>query len=140
METLRLPGTIDSLRVIADFVAAAAFEAGLDEHAAYGLRLAVDEISTNAVVHGYQKTGQTGELVITAEVKTGELIIVLEDTSPRYDPRDAPPPDDLAQPPEERPAGGLGIYLALQGVDAFDHEYVDGCINRRTFMMNRKQR
>ena len=123
MERLRLPGTIDSLPVISDYVGAAAAEAGLDEYAAYGLRLAVDEIATNAVVHGYQETGQTGDLAIKADMTADKLTIVLEDTSPQYDPREAPPPDDLDQAPEERPSGGLGIYLALQGVDAFRRDY-----------------
>lgn len=140
MERLRLPGTIDSLRAITDYVAAAAAEAGLDEQAAYGLRLAVDEIATNAVVHGYQKTGQSGDLQISADLTPDRLTIVLEDTSPPYDPREAPPPDDLDKAPEQRPTGGLGIYLALQGVDAFRHEYVNNSINRHIFMMNRKQR
>ena len=138
MKTLRLPGTVDSLPAIGAYVAQAAAEAGLDEPAAYGLRLAVDEIATNAVVHGYQEAGQSGDLVISADRTAHTLTVVLEDSSPPYDPRLTPPPESLDQPLEKRPVGGLGIYLARQGVDAYRYDFVDGR-NRHSFMMNRKQ-
>ena len=138
METLRLPGTVESLAAIGAYIVGAAAAAGLDEQAAYGLRLAVDEIATNAIVHGYQRTGQSGDLAVRAEKTADNLTVVLEDTSPPYDPRQAPPPDSLDQPLEKRPSGGLGIYLARQGVDAYRYDYVNG-VNRHTFMMNRKQ-
>lgn len=138
MKTLRLPGTVNSLATIGEYVAAAAAAAGLDEQAAYGLRLAVDEIATNAVVHGYQEAGQSGELVLWTDKTAERLTILLEDTSPPYDPRQTPPPDSLDRPLEERPSGGLGIYLARQGVDAYRYDYVGGT-NRHTFTMNRTQ-
>ena len=137
MEELRLPGTLDSLPVVSAYVNEAAAEAGLDEQAAYGLRLAVDEIATNAIVHGYQEAGRSGDLLLRATLAADKLTIVLEDTSPPYDPRQTPPPDDLEQAPEERPSGGFCVYLAMQGADAFRYEYVDGGTNRHTFMMNR---
>lgn len=127
---------MDSLHTVGEFVTATAEQAGLDEHAAYGLRLAVDEIATNAIVHGYQKAGQTGDLVLTAQLTDDDVCVVLEDSSPPYDPRQTPPPDVLDRAPEERPSGGFGVYLAQQGVDAFRYEYVDG-VNRHIFMMNR---
>jgi anti-sigma regulatory factor (Ser/Thr protein kinase) len=138
MKTLRLPGVVASLAEIGDYVAEAAAEAGLDEQAAYGLRLAVDEIATNAVVHGYQEAGQSGDLVLWTDKTAERLTILLEDTSPPYDPRQTPPPDSLDQDPDERPLGGMGIYLARQGVDAYRYDYVGGA-NRHTFMMNRTQ-
>jgi anti-sigma regulatory factor (Ser/Thr protein kinase) len=136
MKPLQLPGNVDSLSAIGDYVAQVAAEAGLDENAAYGLRLAVDEIATNVVVHGYQQADQAGELIVSACLEDEKITLLLEDESPPYDPRQTPPPDNLDQTPEERPLGGLGVFLALQGVDAYHYEYVDGR-NRHTFMMNR---
>ena len=136
MKSLCVPGTLASLPAVGAFVARAAETAGLDEQAAYGLRLAVDEIATNAIVHGYQKAGKAGDLVLSASLTADRLCVVLEESSPPYDPRQTPPPDDLARAPEERPAGGLGVFLALQGVDAFRYESTSG-VNRHTFVMNR---
>jgi serine/threonine-protein kinase RsbW len=138
MDALRLPGRVESLAAIGTYIVQVAAEAGLGEQAAYGLRLAVDEIATNAVVHGYQEAGGSGELVVKAEQTADRLTVVLEDTSPPYDPRLTPPPDILDHEPVVRPSGGLGVYLARQGVDAYRYDFIDGT-NRHTFMMNRTQ-
>ena len=138
MDTLRLPGRVESLAAIGMYIVQIAAEAGLGEQAAYGLRLAVDEIATNVVVHGYQVAGGSGELVVKVDQTVEKLTVVLEDTSPPYDPRLTPPPDILDQEPEKRPSGGLGVYLARQGVDAYRYDFIDG-MNRHTFMMNRTQ-
>ncbi|MFN2136577.1 MAG: ATP-binding protein [Candidatus Promineifilaceae bacterium] len=136
MESVCLPGTLEALPDVGAFVARAAQKAGLDNHAAYKLRLAVDEIATNSVVHGYDRAGQEGDLSLTAELTADRVIVILRESSPPYDPRQTPPPEDLDQPPDRRPAGGLGVYLALQGVDAFDYAYRKGQ-NCHTFVMNR---
>lgn len=137
MERLILPGTLDSLTKIGAYVLEAAAAAGLEKKPAYRLRLAVDEIATNAVVYGYDVAGQKGELVVSAEVGDGTLTIVLEDTGPPYDPYETPSPDDLDQPLDDRDIGGLGVFLAVQGVDEFRYEWANG-VNRNIFTMNSK--
>jgi len=57
MDSMVVPGVLDSLSAIGRYVLGAAWAAGLDKRAAYRLRLAVDEIATNAVLHGYQEAG-----------------------------------------------------------------------------------
>jgi serine/threonine-protein kinase RsbW len=136
METLTLPGTLDALEPIGKYVVQAAADAGLDKKRIYRLRLAVDEIATNSVVHGYDEAGLKGELNIRVEIDEQALKIILEDEGNPFDPRQAPPPDHKDLPVEERPIGGLGIYLTLQGVDEFLYER-DGKWNRNIFMMNR---
>jgi len=117
------PGTLDSLAPIREFVGRAAAAAGLDKSAAYNLCLAVDEIATNIVIHGYQATGRQGDLRLDAETEPGRLVVSVADTGPAYDPskHEVPDQDDLQSPLHERSAGGLGIMLAMQGVD--DLEY-----------------
>jgi serine/threonine-protein kinase RsbW len=134
MEPLILPAKLDSLSAIGAFVLEAASQAGLERKFAYRMRLAVDEIATNAIVHGYDVAGQEGGLVVSAEVGDGILTIILEDTGPAYDPFDTPSPDDLDQPLDDRDIGGLGVFLAVQGVDEFRYEWVDDK-NRNIFTM-----
>jgi anti-sigma regulatory factor (Ser/Thr protein kinase) len=138
LEPLSLPGKPENISQIMDFVTWLAAAAGLDEAAIYRLSLAVDEIATNIVVHGYGDSGRFGNLTIWADV--GErLKIYLEDTGEPFDPRQAPQPQNLDQPLEERGDGGLGIYLALWGVDDFSYERV-GDANRSIFVMERPGR
>ncbi|MFQ5794626.1 MAG: ATP-binding protein [Candidatus Bipolaricaulia bacterium] len=137
MESLTVPGTLDSLKTIREYVTAAADEADLDKKAAYRLRLAVDEIATNVIVHGYNEAGREGMLDLNADIDENALTICLEDTGMSYDPRQNPTPDDLDEPLEQRPIGGLGVYLAIQGVDRFTYERI-GDRNRNIFVVNRK--
>jgi anti-sigma regulatory factor (Ser/Thr protein kinase) len=134
MEPLTLPGTLDSLSEIGAYVLDAASQAGLERKLAYRLRLAVDEIATNAIVYGYDSVKEEGNLVVSAEIEDGQLTIILVDTGPAYDPFDTPSPDDLDQPLDDRDIGGLGVFLAVKGVDEFRYEWVNET-NRNIFMM-----
>ena len=136
MEPLTVPGTLDSLSAIGQYVTNAALEAGLDKKAAYRLRLAVDEIATNIVIHGYEEAGLSGDVMVLSELDPHSLTITLEDTSAPFDPRNLGRPEHIDLPVEDRPIGGLGIYLTIENVDKFDYEYVNNR-NRNIFMIKR---
>jgi anti-sigma regulatory factor (Ser/Thr protein kinase) len=53
-------------------------------------------------------------------------VVTLEDWAAPFDPRtrELPGEEELARPLEEREAGGLGILLAIRGVDRFDYRRV----------------
>lgn len=133
---MTVPGTIDSLEAISEFSAHAAAEAGLDEKASYRLHLAVDEIATNIIAHGYGKEGINGVLELWVEIDEKSLTVCIEDTGLSYDPRQYHRPDDLDLPPDQRPVGGLGVYLTLRSVDRFSYERI-GDRNRHTLIINR---
>lgn len=136
MKTLVLPGTLDALEPIGDFVRNAALEAGFDATTAGRLHLAVDEMATNSVTHAYQEQGREGPICLEAETDERELRVHLEDTGPAYDPTTRVEPADLDRPLEERGIGGLGIFLARRSVDALLYER-RGDRNRLTFVLHR---
>jgi anti-sigma regulatory factor (Ser/Thr protein kinase) len=133
MNPLSVPGTLKSVRAVGRYVLAAAAEAGLENQSAYRLRQAVDEIATNAVIHGYQPAGAEGDLHVSAHFDKNKLTIKLVDSSPAFDPLSVPPPADLEWQTSDRPAGGLGVFLALRGVDEFRHQRLQGR-NHNTFV------
>lgn len=122
METLKVRGTLQDIEPVINYAVTAAHEAGLSEQGLHRVRLAVDEIATNIVMHGYEEAGRSGDLAISAEYDEEQLTIYLEDTGEEYDPRNTLPPDIDASA-EKRPLGGLGIYLALWAVDQFHYEH-----------------
>ncbi len=136
MERLSVPGTLDSLELVGKYVMEVASEAGLDRKAAYRLRLAVDELATNVVTHGYEEAGLEGTIDLWAEIDDEHLTICMEDTGSPYDPTKTPTPDNLDDPLEERGVGGLGVFLAMRGVDDLRYERI-GDHNRITFVVNR---
>ncbi|MDJ0380981.1 ATP-binding protein [Streptomyces sp. G-G2] len=121
---LHVPAALGSLTAIAHFVRAVAVRSGLDRGAAYRLRLAVDELATNIVTHGYR--GGEGRITVLGRAGAGRAAIVLQDTAPEFDPVAGrlPPATDL--PPERRRIGGLGIHLALTSADEFSYVRREG--------------
>ena len=136
MEPLTVPGTLDSLGAIAEYVMAAASAADLDKKVSYRLRLAVDEIATNIITHGYAEAGLEGVLDLRADIDEKALTIFVEDTGVVYDPRQSEAPNGLDLPLEQRPMGGLGVFLAIRGVDKLLYQRVGGR-NRHTFIVKR---
>jgi anti-sigma regulatory factor (Ser/Thr protein kinase) len=124
MDAVTLPGTLDALSPIRDYVKAAANTAGLDHTATYNLLLAVDEIATNVVLHGYEEAGLEGDISIAADDHGNQLVIELRDHGKSYDPNLHQEPDDegLFKELSDRPIGGLGIMLARDGVDDLQYE------------------
>lgn len=136
MESLSVSGTLDSLKAIADYVVEAAKSAGLDKKSTYRLRLAVDEVATNIITHGYQEANLSGKLDLFADINNSALTVWVEDTGARYDPYEQVSlEEELQKPLEERAMGGLGVYLAIQGVDKYFYERV-GERNRNIFVVN----
>jgi Anti-sigma regulatory factor (Ser/Thr protein kinase) len=64
-------------------------------------------------------------LELRAELSDRNLTIVIEDTAVTYHPINQALPDDLDKHPHEKKIGGLGVYLAIQGVDNFYYERVE---------------
>jgi len=79
---------------------------------------AVDEATTNVIVHGY--AGATGPIDVDVARVGGSIVITIEDQAAPYDPTGAPEPD-LSVPPEERRPGGMGIHLMRAALDRIEH-------------------
>ncbi|XWK85987.1 MAG: ATP-binding protein [Phormidium sp.] len=137
MEQLTVPGTLDSLSKISKYVLSAASAAGLDKKATYRLRLAVDEIATNVIIYGYEDAKIQGNLDLQAKIDDSSLTILMEDRAAAFDPttKFILEEDSINLPIQQRAIGGLGVYLAIQGVDRFMYERI-GDRNRNIFVVN----
>ena len=136
MERLSVTGTLDSLGLVVAFVQGAAAAARLEREDACRLSLAVDEIVTNIITHGYAQEDREDRVDLRVEVDDDTVAISIEDSGPAFDPLQHPLPDGLDQPQDQRGVGGLGIYLVLRSVDEFLYERV-GDRNRNTLIMYR---
>lgn len=117
--------TLDSLEPIRVFVGEAAARAGLDSSAIYRLRLAVDEVATNVVMHGHHEAGREPTIEVDASVENGTLVVRMSDTSAEYDPdENLVTPEELRTPLELREPGGLGLFLVRQNVDEFRYQRI----------------
>jgi serine/threonine-protein kinase RsbW len=139
MQTLQkrvFPGKLSSLAKIACFVATAADAAGLDERAAYAVQVAVDEACSNIIEHAYGEQG-AGDIECEYEVTDESLVITLRDQGRPFDPTVVADPE-LDALLEERPLGGLGVYLMRQMMDSVEHYYEAGAGNVLTLTKHRE--
>jgi serine/threonine-protein kinase RsbW len=85
----------------------------------YAVNLALDEIVTNIVLHGFaDPAGQEVEARIV--VREGALTAEVEDGGRAFNPLDAPVPD-LNAPLDERTIGGLGVHLVKSLMDRVEY-------------------
>ena len=135
MEPLTVEAQLASLELISQYVEEASQLAQLDNRKGYRLMLAADELVTNIITHGYEETGKTGNINIEAELDDQQLKITFEDDSHPFDPNFYKQPD-LTLPFEQRPIGGLGLFLVHQNVDQLHYQRVND-FNRTILMVNR---
>ena len=120
---MRIPAERKRLESIREFIQAQAALAGPTQHQIDDLIQAVDEAATNIIVHGYQDG--PGMIEVEFERLDRMLRVTLRDQAPTFDPDNAPVPD-LNLPLQERPVGGLGIFLIRKCVDELIHRVPAG--------------
>jgi serine/threonine-protein kinase RsbW len=86
-------------------------------------QLAVEEVITNIIVHGYKKTGFW--IHLSCRFNRRGIRIQVADTAPRFDPLAIPEPE-LGGDIEERKIGGLGVFLLRQVMDEISYRYENG--------------
>jgi serine/threonine-protein kinase RsbW len=92
--------------------------------ALYALNLALDEVVTNVVRHGFDDpAGQ--ELLAEVTVHDNELTTVVSDPGRAFNPLDVAPPD-LTAPLAERSLGGLGVHLIRSLMDSVEYRRDNG--------------
>lgn len=88
------------------------------------IRLAVEESVENIVNYAYENG--SGYLEAATERSGSLLAITLKDAGTPFNPLDREDPD-ITLSAEERPIGGLGIFLCKQLMDSVEYAYRDGC-------------
>jgi len=85
-------------------------------------QLAVEEVVTNVIVHGYGEAG--GEILVSLSYLAEEsaMEIRVEDSAEPFDPLSLPEPD-ISLGIDERKIGGLGIFLTRQVMNDIRYQY-----------------
>jgi serine/threonine-protein kinase RsbW len=86
-------------------------------------QLAVEDVITNIIVHGYKKTGCP--IHLSCRFIPGGIRIEVADSAPRFDPLSIPEPE-IGGDIYERKIGGLGVFLVRQVMDGISYRYENG--------------
>ena len=123
-KTLVLHNDIRRIPELAAFVEALAAECALEGRVKAGLHLALEEAVSNVMMYAYP-AGEKGPVEISAVLEGDRLVFTLVDSGVPFDPTTRPDAD-ITLGVEERPIGGLGIYLVRKLMDEVRYERAGG--------------
>ena len=121
---LHLANDLDAMAGLAEAVERFADAHRLPADILNALQVAVDEIVTNAITHGYGP-GARGEIAVRLRRCSDRVVLEIEDDGVPFDPLRAPSPD-LTLSVAERPIGGLGIHFVRNLMDEVSYARRDG--------------
>ena len=90
----------------------------------YMINLALDELITNSVTHGFDGIDDP-RIEVTVRLAGDALVLKTVDNGHRFDPTAVEPPD-VEAPMERRPIGGLGLHIIRTFADRVTYEYAGG--------------
>ena len=85
----------------------------------YLANLAVEELVTNCIKYGYEDSADH-MIEVKLQISGNELALTVSDDGRPFNPLELPEPD-VRLPIEDRPIGGLGIYLLRRMSDKMDY-------------------
>lgn len=121
---LTLPNDVEAIPQLNEYIDTVAEELGFDMSLTMSLNLALEEAVVNVMSYAYP-TGTVGEVVIDVMANDEWLTFVISDAGVPFDPTTKAEADTTLGV-EERPIGGLGIFLVRQLMDSIDYERCDG--------------
>lgn len=93
--------------------------------ALFDLHLALDEILTNIVSYGYDDTHEHEIIVRLSQPAPDQIEVEVEDDARPFNPLEAADPD-VNRSVEDRPIGGLGIYLVRRVMNDLEYRRQQG--------------
>ena len=122
MKTRRLvlPNDIETIPQLNEFIDSVAEEVGIDMSLTMSLNLAIEEAVVNVMEYAYPE-GQQGDVEIEVTADQQWMTFVITDTGIAFDPTKKEDADTTLSA-EERPIGGLGIFMVRQLMDVIDYK------------------
>lgn len=133
-QTITLRSDLAELSRVMVLVDAFCHEAGASKADTSALHLALEEIVTNVITHGYPDGTQHTLNVALQAISDDRVRAVVTDDAIAYNPL-ARPDVNTSLPLEERAIGGLGVHLVRKLIDVCLYERRNG---RNIFTMERQ--
>ncbi len=126
------PAKLDRITEMLQFIANWCSDAGSTESACNSLKLIVDEIASNVCNYGTDKE-HAGPITISVSKNDKTIVLEIADQGIPFNPLEQVVPNTTA-PLEERPIGGLGIFLVQQVSESVSYRR-EGNENRLTMIL-----
>lgn len=128
MAELTLQAKVDNLGPVMDLVEKQLMPAGCKMKTLMQVQIAVEEIFVNIAHYAYGESVGMVRIQVDVERTTEQeqaAVITFADSGTPYNPLERKEPD-TGLSAEERPIGGLGIFMVKKSVDSVEYEYRNG--------------
>lgn len=125
MAEMRVEATVENLQRVMGFLEEQMAEAGCPEMLVSQVEIAVEEIFVNIAHYAYSNGIGPAQVRCEAGGDPLQIVVGISDEGRPYDPLAGKDPD-ITLPADERPVGGLGIFMARKLMDDVRYEYRDG--------------
>ena len=123
-KSIILANDIAEIDRLNQFVEEVGEEFSLSADITFNLNLVLEEAVVNIINYAYPE-GKHELIYLSAKVHNGSIVFVLTDTGKEFDPTMAKEAD-ITLPAEDRPIGGLGIFLIRNIMNEVRYERIEG--------------
>ncbi|MBO4450683.1 MAG: SpoIIE family protein phosphatase [Clostridiales bacterium] len=125
MKQLKVNADISELDNVLSFADTILEEAECPAKAQMQIDIAIEEIFVNIAHYAYPEGQGQATILINADPEAKSVEITFEDEGIPYDPLKNEDPD-ITLSADDRPIGGLGIFMVKKSMDDMSYEYKDG--------------
>jgi len=125
MKQIKVKAVTAELDNVLSFADSILEELGCPPGAQMQIDIAIEEIFVNIAHHAYPEGEGEAVICISDDRDNNCVTVIFEDQGIRYDPLRNEDPD-ITLPAEDRPVGGLGIFIVRKSMDEVSYEYKDG--------------
>ena len=123
-KSIILANDIAELGKLAQFIEEIGEDFSLSPDIVFNLNLVLEEAVVNVINYAYPKE-EHQSIYLSAKLLEDSIVFVLTDTGLEFDPTKAPDAD-ITLSADDRPIGGLGIFLIRQIMNEVKYERIDG--------------
>lgn len=121
---IELCNKIEEISRMVSFLEEIGHELELSAQESFNIHLALEEAVTNVIMYAYPQN-EDQKIELMANCADNELVFKIVDWGKAFDPT-AQPDADVTLSLEERPVGGLGIFLIKSLMHKVEYNRVDG--------------
>ena len=125
MKELTLDATIENIPAVTDLIDAELEALNCPIRVQTQIDVAADELFSNIANYAYAPGTGSATVRVEIEENPSGVVITFIDRGKPYNPLEKEDPD-ISLPAEERPIGGLGVFIVKKTMDAVSYKYQDG--------------
>ena len=122
-QVLNIRNDIQSLPLVNEWIEQCCEEAGLGLDWVMKFQLVIEEMVSNVIFYAYDSQQQEAAIELRFTWEAGTVSILLRDWGKPFDPTAKEDPD-ITLSVDDRPIGGLGIFMVKQLMDEVHYERV----------------